>query len=231
MRRAAGSARRARSCSPSDCSRRSSDPRLHTRRHRPAHRRRRRTSPAPRARCSTRSCCWRASRRCRSSLQAALAGADGSETVTLGAELGAPFRAYSRPGMHSLERLRARRARAAGERRRARRLARGRQGSRRRPPARTRPCSRSARTPPSPASWRGASRPSPASSTACAAAIARACDTLAAGNPLAEGAGVAQVAPHPLPARPGSDDAGQRPRRVRRGGRRRRRACRSSRSR
>jgi len=40
-------------------------------------------------------------------LQATLAGADGSETVTLGSELGAPFRAYSRPGMHSLEQLRA----------------------------------------------------------------------------------------------------------------------------
>ena len=41
------------------------------------------------------------------SLRATLAGVDGSETVTLGARLGAPFRAYSRPGLHSLEQLRA----------------------------------------------------------------------------------------------------------------------------
>jgi acyl transferase domain-containing protein/NAD(P)H-dependent flavin oxidoreductase YrpB (nitropropane dioxygenase family) len=40
-------------------------------------------------------------------LRAMLAGVDGSETVTLGAELGAPFRAYSRPGRHNLEQLRA----------------------------------------------------------------------------------------------------------------------------
>ncbi len=40
-------------------------------------------------------------------LKAALAGVDGSETVTLGAELGATFRAYSRQGPGELEQLRA----------------------------------------------------------------------------------------------------------------------------
>ena len=39
-------------------------------------------------------------------LQAALAGIDGSETVALGAQLGAPFRVYSRPGLRGLELLR-----------------------------------------------------------------------------------------------------------------------------
>jgi NAD(P)H-dependent flavin oxidoreductase YrpB (nitropropane dioxygenase family) len=39
-------------------------------------------------------------------LQAALAGVDGSETLTFGAELGAAFRAYSRHGHGALEQLR-----------------------------------------------------------------------------------------------------------------------------
>ena len=40
------------------------------------------------------------------SLRATLTGFDGSQTATLGAQLGAPFRAYSRPGLQGLERLR-----------------------------------------------------------------------------------------------------------------------------
>jgi acyl transferase domain-containing protein/NAD(P)H-dependent flavin oxidoreductase YrpB (nitropropane dioxygenase family)/NAD(P)-dependent dehydrogenase (short-subunit alcohol dehydrogenase family) len=40
------------------------------------------------------------------SLRATLAGFDGSQTATLGAQLGAPFRAHSRPGLKGLERLR-----------------------------------------------------------------------------------------------------------------------------
>ena len=39
-------------------------------------------------------------------LRTALAGIDGSETEALGAQLGAPFRAYSRPGIRGLELLR-----------------------------------------------------------------------------------------------------------------------------
>ncbi len=39
-------------------------------------------------------------------LRATLAGFDGSQTTTLGAQLGAPFRAHSRPGMRGLELLR-----------------------------------------------------------------------------------------------------------------------------
>jgi acyl transferase domain-containing protein/NAD(P)H-dependent flavin oxidoreductase YrpB (nitropropane dioxygenase family)/NAD(P)-dependent dehydrogenase (short-subunit alcohol dehydrogenase family) len=124
-------------------------------------------------------------------LQATLAGADGSETVTLGAELGAPFRAYSRPGMHSLERLR-----AVEEELLASADARG--------------------------AWRAGVRAHVAGADDAAVlalgqdaafagdlarrfetvagivealrtAIATACETLAAGNPLAEGAGVARA--------------------------------------
>ncbi len=40
------------------------------------------------------------------SLRATLTGFDGSETATLGAELGAPFRAHSRPGLRGVELLR-----------------------------------------------------------------------------------------------------------------------------
>jgi acyl transferase domain-containing protein/NAD(P)H-dependent flavin oxidoreductase YrpB (nitropropane dioxygenase family)/NAD(P)-dependent dehydrogenase (short-subunit alcohol dehydrogenase family) len=126
------------------------------------------------------------------SLRATLAGIDGSETATLGAELGAAFRAYSRPGMHSLEQLR-----AVEEELLASADARG--------------------------AWRAAVRAHVAGAGADAAvlplgqdaafaaelarrfdnvagildglraAIARACGTLADGNPLAEGAGVARA--------------------------------------
>jgi acyl transferase domain-containing protein/NAD(P)H-dependent flavin oxidoreductase YrpB (nitropropane dioxygenase family) len=125
-------------------------------------------------------------------LRTALAGADGSETVTLGAELGAPFRAYSRPGMHSLERLRdverellasadARfawragvRAHVAGAGDDAAVLALGQD-----------------------AAFAGALAERFETVAGIVgglrAAIARACETLAEGNPLAEGAGVAQA--------------------------------------
>ena len=41
-----------------------------------------------------------------SELRTALAGADGSETATVGADLGAPFQAYCRPGLDALQALR-----------------------------------------------------------------------------------------------------------------------------
>ena len=126
------------------------------------------------------------------SLRATLARVDGSETVTLGAELGAAFRAYSRPGMHSLEQLR-----ALEQELLASADARG--------------------------AWRAGVRAHVAGAGADAAvlplgqdaafaaelaqrfdnvagiiaglhaAIARACETLADGNPLAQGAGVARA--------------------------------------
>ena len=57
------------------------------------------TPAAPRGRCSTRSCCSAASRRRRVSCARRSPDADGSETATVGAELGAPFRVHCRPGL------------------------------------------------------------------------------------------------------------------------------------
>ncbi|MCW3020255.1 MAG: Phenolphthiocerol synthesis polyketide synthase type Pks15/1, partial [Solirubrobacterales bacterium] len=126
------------------------------------------------------------------SLQATLAGVDGSETVTLGAELGASFRAYSRPGMHSLERLRAVEAEllASADARGAWRAA-----------VRTHVGGAGANAAVLPLGQDAAFAAELARRFETVAgiidglhaAVARACDTLAEGNPLAEGAGVAQA--------------------------------------
>ena len=125
-------------------------------------------------------------------LRATLAGADGSETVTLGSELGAPFRAYSRPGMHSLERLR-----AVEDELLASADARGawRAG------VRAHVAGAGVDTAVLPLGQDAAFAAELARSfetvagilDGLGAAIARACDTLADGSPLAEGAGVAQA--------------------------------------
>ncbi len=126
------------------------------------------------------------------SLQATLAGADGSETVTLGVELGAPFRAYSRPGMHSLEQLRAVEDEllASADARGAWRAA-----------VRAHVAGAGVDTAVLPLGQDAAFAADLARSfetvagilDGLAAAIARACETLADGNPLAEGAGVAHA--------------------------------------
>ena len=127
-----------------------------------------RMSPAPRERCSTRSCCWLASRR----LPDEPAGrARGRSTAARrrcsGRELGAPFRAYSRPGLDGLELLREAERELAPEPRAAGRVARGRQGAcRRRAVAASGAPARAGRGASRPI-WRGASAPSRGSSTAC----------------------------------------------------------------
>ena len=113
----------------------------------------------------------------------------------LGAELGAPFRALSRPGLRGPAAA-ARRAdalEARAERRRARDSWRASSSRRMSPGAsRTARCCRSARTPRSPPIWRGGSATSPGSSTACARRSRAPARRSQRANPLAEGAGVAQ---------------------------------------
>ena len=158
-------------------------------------------------------------------LQAALAGADGSETATLGAELGAPFRAYSRPGMHSLELLRdvEQELLASADAR----VARGA-----RPSARTSPAPADGRSCAAARAGRRLRRPrwherfetvAGIARRGLRAAIASRLRDARRGQPARGGRGRRAGAPHPLSDRAGSDDARQRPRRVRRGGRRRRR--------
>ena len=100
-------------------------------------------------------------------MRAAVAAMDGSETAVLGAELGAPFRAYSRPGLRVSAACASRSASSAGNPEPLAGWRGVRQGrsSAEPSPARSPPARAGRRA--SPRIWRGASAPWRASSRAC----------------------------------------------------------------